>query len=266
MRKKIPFEADEFTHKESLKEPVVSIVRLHGKMKFCGTLGGMFRHGLSKHGERWAYPSTEVLSCFKMAMLPIKPEVIEFVECLQQVRSKCQKSRRAEQKNQILDDALLDLLNATGSDRTKKAKRLKSTFAKAIDVLSADTVKSRHRSRKLISVERNIFPPSLLRYEKLSDIAASEMFDQISKRAKAQKKLNVKLKSDSSIIQVPIACVAIEYARRHVQKSSTLPTKLELRKEITKYHEKETLDLDNSTWTKVWKEAGLNDLTRCEKT
>lgn len=267
MRKKIPLKAGKLAQKGDWIETVVPVPVAARKMAFFGTLGGMFRHGLSKHGVHWAYPSEEVLSCFKKAMLPIKPEVRNFVECLQQMAKQRPNSRGfGAATNQSLVDDLLDLLNTTGPDRTKKAKHIKSAFAQAIDILAADTVISRHRRRILISIKRNTFPPSLLRYEKLSNIAASEMFLPLTKWGKAQDEIDAALKSDATILRIPIACVAIEYVRRYVQEYSKLPTKLEVRRRITKLHKKETLELDDSTWAKVWKEAGLDELPRREKT
>lgn len=61
---------------------------------------------------------------------------------------------------------------------------------------------------------------------------------------------------------VPVACVAIEYARRLVEKNLRLPTKKEVRTMVQDKHPDETKKMDGPKWTDIWTEAGLESLPR----
>jgi hypothetical protein len=170
--------------------------------------------------------------------------------------------------SQNLYSLIHDLLTSKGAERAKKCGKLKKLLSNTIDLLATDGLKMRDPRMKLITIPKHEIPFSLLQFDRISryryEPTHVEWCEGFSTFQEAQA-FERKHQEDGGSIKLPIACVAIEYARRFVQLQERLPSKKELRKMIQDAHPDETEELSHAFWCKICVSAGLKTLKRSGK-
>lgn len=241
---------------------------------------------LHRYADRtpWAYPCHSVLTCFRKALMPLPKKSLGMLNFLKHATENWQhekesKKRRAKGFLNSIDELswqswnpspqnlyclIHDLLSSQGSDRAKKCRQLKTLVTNAIDLLATDGMKARDPREKMIAIPRNEFPFSLMIFDRISRYRYEQTsgWSNGTLTHREEKALQSKHQRDGSIIKMPIPCVAIEYARRFAQTHSKLPSKKELREIIELKHRKDTEDLSDGLWSKIWTAAGLKSLSR----